>query len=75
VVNNVTRDTIAALQAELAFQAEAIHKLNDALALQQQDLLLCRRQIELLSAQLRTLRDAGDDAGQDPAAVEIPPHY
>lgn len=72
---DVSEETIAALQAELEFQGDAIHKLNEALAFQQQDLLLCKRQIELLSAQLRTLREAGDGGAGEVPVNEVPPHY
>jgi SlyX protein len=61
------------LQAELAFQGEAVHALNEALGAQQRELLLIREQLAAVGAQLRKLREAGADA--QPAADEPPPHY
>lgn len=62
-----------ALQAELAFQGDSIDKLNRALADQQQDLLLLREQLTLVTQQLRDLRNAAP--GQGEPASERPPHY
>lgn len=73
---------IAKLQSELAFQSDSVQRLNDALATQQQDILLLQRQVALLGEQLRALRDAGGNGGtqaegQDLGASELdrPPHY
>jgi len=78
VVNPVKDDQtgadIATLQAEMAFQGDSVHRLNDALATQQQDILMLQRQVALLAEQLRTLRENG--SGRDEGAeVEKPPHY
>ncbi|MFK7831092.1 MAG: SlyX family protein [Congregibacter sp.] len=64
-----------ALQAELAFQAETVDNLNEALARQQQDLLEMRRQLAVVAQQLKSLRESA--AGDGPAASvdEKPPHY
>lgn len=73
---------IARLQSELAFQGDSVQRLNDALATQQQDILLLQRQVELLAEQLRALRERGASDGihgdaQGPEAPELdrPPHY
>lgn len=65
---------IADLQAELAFQSDSVRRLNDALATQQQDILMLQRQVELLGEQLRALRE-NDDRGEGAAMLEKPPHY
>lgn len=68
-----SQDDFEALQAELAFQGDSIHKLNQALADQQQDLLLLREQLTLVTQQLRDLRNAAP--GQGEPETERPPHY
>ena len=63
------------LQTQLAFQEDTLQTLNDALALQQQEILLLRRQLELLK--LRQDEGAAqserDQAGGP--VDERPPHY
>ncbi|WOJ94335.1 SlyX family protein [Congregibacter variabilis] len=69
-----TSAEIATLQAEIAFQGDSVQRLNDALASQQQDILMLQRQVALLGEQLRALRENGSH--RDGAAeVEKPPHY
>jgi SlyX protein len=64
------------LQAELAFQGQAIDALNAALGAQQQDLLLLKRQLALLVEELRTLRERGAGPTDASDADEAPPpHY
>ena len=66
-------DALSELQQELAFQGETLLKLDAALGTQQEDLLLLRKQVQLLGEELRTLKalaaagEADDDAP--------PPHY
>jgi len=62
------------LQAQLAFQDEAVATLDKALSEQQREILLLRRQMELLVQRQRDFeaRRAGDDA---PPVDETPPHY
>ena len=62
------------LQAELAFQGDALRELSDALGAQQKDILLMREQLSLLASQLRKLRDAAPE-GSPPEGDERPPHY
>ncbi|MFT4768688.1 MAG: SlyX protein [Glaciecola sp.] len=74
VNDDQTSAEIATLQAEIAFQGDSVQRLNDALAAQQQDLLMLQRQVALLGEQLRGLRENGSnrDGG---AEIEKPPHY
>ena len=71
-------ERVATLEAEIAFQGETVNALNEALAKQQQDLLLVQRQVALLAEELRKLRerstDRASDVGHDPVS-EKPPHY
>ncbi len=64
---------IMEMQSQLAFQEDAISSLDEALARQQQELMLLRRQLELLHE--RQL-DPHSEAGPASAPVEEkPPHY
>jgi len=68
------KQQVMELQSQLAFQEDAINGLDAALAHQQQEILLLRRQLELLHERLRA--QAGDQAGHaDAATEEKPPHY
>jgi SlyX protein len=71
------------LQSQFAFQEDAVGSLDAALAQQQQEILLLRRQVELLR-QRQLENEAHAQAGSDGsgyAAVsttaldEKPPHY
>ena len=77
-MNPVDDDQISAevvqLQAELAFQNDSVQRLNDALATQQQDILMLQRQVALLGEQLRALRE-NDNHSEGEAVLEKPPHY
>lgn len=65
---------IAELEAELAFQGDALRELNEALATQQLDLIDAKRQVALLGEQLASLR-AQLSEQQTGGADERPPHY
>ena len=60
------------VQSQLAYQEDAVRELNDALSQQQQEILLLRRQLQLL-------KQRQDEQGPGPAASgageEKPPHY
>lgn len=60
------------VQSQLAYQEDAVRELNDALSQQQQEILLLRRQLQLL-------KQRQDEHGTGPAASgageEKPPHY
>jgi SlyX protein len=59
------------VQSQLAFQEDTVRQLHEAVALQQQEIMLLRRQIELLKQ--RQDEQATDMA---PGAVDQkPPHY
>ena len=62
---------IARLEEQIAFQEDAIQKLDDALADQQQQLLVVGRQLELIVENLRKLETSQMPLADD----EIPPHY
>ncbi len=66
------------LQTQVAFQDDAMRALDEAIATQQQEILLLRRQVELLKQRQDDMA-AGQDGGEgspgtDPA-TEKPPHY
>ncbi len=56
------------LQSQVAFQEDAMTALNEAIATQQQEILVLRRQLELLAE--RQKQGAGDRIEDKP-----PPHY
>ena len=60
------------LQTRLAFQEDAIEKLNHSLVRQQQQLDRQKQHIGLLQQQVRALIAATSDATGDD---ETPPHY
>ena len=63
------------MQNKLAFQEDAVRALDDALALQQQEILLLRRQVELLK-QRQDEQAARHDADEGGSPIdEKPPHY
>lgn len=63
------------VQHQIAFQEDTITALNDALTLQQKEILILRRQVELLKQRQEEQREPGFD--QTPASTidEKPPHY
>lgn len=61
------------VQTQLAYQEDTITALNEALADQQQEILVLRRQLELLK-QRQDEQTPQQDAGGSPAD-EKPPHY
>lgn len=65
---------LAEVQSHLAFQDDTVAALNEAIAAQQQDILLLKRQLELLK--LRQDEQAAQvDSGAAPPVEEKPPHY
>jgi SlyX protein len=67
------RQQLVEVQSQLAYQEDTVRELSDALAVQQQEILVLRRQLQLLK-QRQDEQSAGNiDA---PAtAAEKPPHY
>lgn len=63
------------LQSQLAFQEDTMGSLDAALALQQQEILVLRRQVQLLRARQQE-QESNNDAGMANAPLdEKPPHY
>ena len=62
------------LEAQLAFLEDAIQSLDNALSLQQQQLLRLEERVVALSHQLREQVDRLDGVGVS-AAESPPPHY
>ena len=63
------------LQSQLAFQEDAVGSLDQALALQQQEILLLRQQLEILR-QRQQEQAANSEAGNSGGPQnEKPPHY
>ena len=60
------------VQTQLAYQEDTMQALNDALASQQQEILVLRRQVQLLKQRLDEQGSAGP--ASDPG-TEKPPHY
>jgi SlyX protein len=63
------------LQSQLAFQEDAVESLDAALSEQQQEILVLRRQVELLKERQETQAAAEEAGGADAPANERPPHY
>ncbi len=61
------------LQSQMAFQDDTIAALNEALAAQQQEILVLREQLTLLKQRQEEQAAQLDQGG--PAADERPPHY
>jgi SlyX protein len=63
------------MQSQLAFQEDALRSLDEAMAQQQQEILLLRRQLELLR-QRQQEHAAHSDVGLAGVPLdERPPHY
>ena len=69
------KQQLAELQSQLAFQEDALHSLDAALDQQQQEILVLRRQLELLKQRQDEQVAKADADGPDFAAAEKPPHY
>jgi len=66
---------ITEMQSQIAFQEDALRSLDHALASQQQELLLLRRQLELLSARQQEQEAHGAAGAVHAPHDEKPPHY
>ena len=60
------------VQSQLSFQEDTVANLNDALGNQQQELLVLRRQLEILKQRQDEQATNSTDGGP---SDEIPPHY
>lgn len=68
------REQLEQMQMQLAFQEDTIHALNQAVSQHQRELLVLRRQLELLK-QRQDEAAAVQEEGAGPGAQERPPHY
>jgi SlyX protein len=66
------RAQLIELQTQVAYQEDTLTALNEAVAGQQQDILVMRRQLQLLKEQLQA-QDLAADSSAPP--LEKPPHY
>lgn len=66
-------ELLVEVQTQLAYQEDTVRALNEALAEQQREILLLRRQLQLLKQR----QDEQGDGGQASASPgqEKPPHY
>ena len=73
--NETLMQQLHEVQSQLAFQEDVLESLNSAMAAQQKEILVLRRQLELLK-QRQDEQGAGSAtaAGADNAS-EKPPHY
>ncbi len=67
-------EQLVELQSQLAFHEDTVAALNEALAVQQREILLLREQVVLLKQRQEETRALLDQGGM-PAADEKPPHY
>ena len=63
------------VQSQLAFQEDTMQGLNEALSVQQQEILLLRRQLELLKIRQDEQAAQQEPGGTDSVMDEKPPHY
>ena len=64
-------DSVEALEIKVSFQDELLQQLDDALGQQQQEILLLKEQLRVLSEQVRLLGDSEPKTSVEPP----PPHY
>ena len=69
------KDQMMELQSQLAFQEDTLNSLDAALALQQQEILLLRRQVELLRARQQEHENNMEAGVANAPLDEKPPHY
>ena len=70
-VDDLVRQLVE-VQSQLAYQEETMRLLNDALAGQQQEILVLRRQLQLLK---QRLDEQGAPLAPAAPADDKPPHY
>lgn len=69
------KQQVMEVQNQLAFQEDTMQVLNDALSAQQQEILLLRRQLELLKIRQDEQGAPQEPGGAGSAMDEKPPHY
>lgn len=62
------------VQTQLAFQEDTMSVLNEAITGQQQEIIVLRRQLEILKQRLEERGSSADDT-PGPSVDEKPPHY
>jgi SlyX protein len=72
---DVLKQQMMELQSQLAFQEDAVRSLDEALAHQQQELLLLRRQLELLQQRQQDNTALNEAGSAGVPANDKPPHY
>ena len=64
------------LETQLAFQDDLIEQLNQQVILQQRDLLVLQKQLQLMAQRFKEIQQANEQQGDQPtAADERPLHY
>ncbi len=64
------------VQSQMAFQEDTVHALNEAMALQQQEILTLRQQLTLLKERQEEQARQMDQGADAPSLEEEkPPHY
>ena len=72
-IDTLTKDMVE-LQNQMAFQEDTVEALNEAIAAQQTEISLLKRQLELLKQHQDEQGSSSDQPGE--ASVdERPPHY
>lgn len=69
------KQLVMELQSQLAFQEDAVGSLDQALAQQQQEIMLLRRQLELLRQRQQEQTAHNDASHGIDSPDEKPPHY
>jgi SlyX protein len=71
------KQQVMEMQSQIAFQEDTMQTLNDALALQQQEILVLRRQLELLKLRQdeQAARAGHQDESPGSPGDDLPPHY
>jgi len=72
-IDTLARDMVE-LQNQMAFQEDTVEALNEAIAAQQIEISLLKRQLELLKQRQDEQGAASDESGEVPAN-DRPPHY
>lgn len=67
-------EQLVELQSQMAFQEDTAATLNEAVAAQQQEILVLRQQLTLLKQRQEEVQAQIDQGGPSPA-MEKPPHY
>lgn len=64
------------LETQIAFQDDLIEQLNQQVILQQRDILVLQKQLQLMAQRFKELQPAHEQQGEQPSAAdERPPHY